>query len=88
MLVRGKYKYTYYVNERASLFDVERDPREDHDLALDPRRAPVLEEFERVLRTVVDPEEVSLRAKRDLGLIGPDGEDYTETLSVHDLPND
>ncbi len=88
MLVRGKYKYTYYVNERASLFDVERDPREDHDLALDPQYAPVLEEFERVLRTVIDPEEVSLRAKRDLGLIGPDGEDYTETLSVRDLPND
>lgn len=49
---------------------------------------PVPDELERVLRTVVDPEEVSLRAKRDLGLIGPDGEDYTETLSVRDLPDD
>lgn len=82
MLVRGDYKYTYYVNERSSLYNIVRDPQEMHDLAEDPACADVLRAFETLLYTVCDPEAVSLRAKRDLGLIGPDGEDYTETMSV------
>lgn len=82
MLVQGHYKYTYYVKERPSLFNLNEDPEENHDLALDAGYMPVLNQFEKLLRTIVDPEEVSLRAKSDLGLIGPNGEDYTETLSI------
>ena len=80
MLVQGDYKYTYYVGERPSLFNLARDPGENIDLARNPVYAPVLERFRQLLYTVVDPEAVALEAKRDLGLIGPDGEDYTETL--------
>jgi choline-sulfatase len=41
----------------------------------------MLEQFEAQLREIVDPEAVSLRAKRDLGLIGENGEDYTLTMT-------
>jgi choline-sulfatase len=85
MLVRGDYKYTYYVNDRPSLFNLREDPMEMNDLALDPAYASVLEEFETLLRGIVDPEAVSLRAKRDLGLIGKDGQDYTLTLTYPQL---
>ena len=78
MLVRGDYKYTWYAKARPSLFNVTDDPREMQDLAGDPRHAHVLAEFEALLRTILNPEEVSNRAKRDLGLIDPDGTDYTE----------
>ena len=86
MLVRGDYKYTYYVNERPTLHNLAEDPDEMTDLAGDSASAPMLGEFEALLRTVVDPEAVAGRAKRDFGLIAPDGEDYTETLTVADLP--
>ena len=85
MLVRGEHKYTHYVGERPSLFNVKRDPLENHDLGADPRHQRLVLEFERLLRSIVDPEAVALRAKRDLGLIGPDGTDYTETLTVAEL---
>ncbi len=85
MLVRGDYKYTYYVKERPSLFDVTADAKENHDLAGDARYASVLKEFEGLLRSVIDPEQVALRAKTQLGLIDPEGRDYTETLTVAQL---
>jgi choline-sulfatase len=82
MLVRDRYKYVYYVDEHSSLFDIADDPKELRDLALDERYRPVLRGFEKLLRSSIDPEEVASRAKQDLGLIGPDGTDYTVTLSV------
>jgi choline-sulfatase len=86
MLVRGDYKYTYHVNDRPTLYIVTDDPQEMKDLAGEPEYAPVLAEFERLLRTIVDPEEVSRQSKKDLGLIGKDGEDYTLTLTASELP--
>lgn len=85
MLVRGDYKYTYYVKEKPTLYNLRDDPQEKRDLAGLPEYAPMLKQFEVLLGTIVDPLEVSVRAKRDLGLIGPDGEDYTVTLTVSDL---
>ncbi len=85
MLVRGDYKYVYYVKERPELYNVKEDPLEDHDLAEDPAFAELLKEFEALLRTITDPEEISQLAKYDLGLLGEDGTDYTETLSVADV---
>ena len=77
MIARGDWKYIYYVNERPSLFNLTNDPGEMHDLAQDAAHADVLQEFDQLLRTVVDPEAIEMQAKRDLGLIGPDGHDYT-----------
>jgi choline-sulfatase len=85
MLVRNGFKYTYYVNDRPSLFNLQEDPKELRDLAQDERYAGLLREFEAKLREIVDPEEVSLRAKSDLGLIGPDGQDYTLSMTEPQL---
>jgi choline-sulfatase len=85
MIVRENYKYIYYVNERPSLFDIVRDPHELNDLAQDHRYYNVLQDFEKLLRSIGNPEEIAFRAKRDYGLIGSDGTDYTMTLSVNDL---
>lgn len=85
MLVQGDFKYTYYVNDRPSLYNVKEDPGECVDLAANPQYAGVLRMFEAQLRAIVDPEAVSHRAKRDLGLIGRNGEDYTLTMHVREL---
>nr|WP_144922101.1 sulfatase-like hydrolase/transferase [Paenibacillus bovis] len=85
MLVKGDYKYTYYVKERPTLYNIKHDPKENNELAHDPQYAEILREFEGLLRTILDPEEVSYRSKKDLGLISPDGKDYTETLTVQQL---
>lgn len=85
MIRMGDYKFTYYCNDRPTLYNLADDPPELHDLAADPAHAPVLAECEEVLRGILDPEAVALRSKRDLGLVGPAGEDYTETLSVDEL---
>ncbi|MFH5183662.1 hypothetical protein ACHHV8_14115 [Paenibacillus sp. TAB 01] len=52
-----------------------------HDLAGDEQYQELLASFEATLREIVDPEEVSWRAKGHLGLIGPNGEDYTLTMT-------
>jgi choline-sulfatase len=81
MLVRGDYKYTFYEKERSSLFHLPSDPQELNDLAGNPEYGSVISEFEILLRSICDPSEVSDRAKRDLGLIGPDGHDFTEDVT-------
>lgn len=78
MLVQGDYKYIYYVKERPALFNMRKDPQEMNDLAADPAYADILKIFEQTLRSICDPDAVADHAKRDLGLIGPDGMDYTD----------
>ena len=85
MLVKDNYKYTYYVNERPSLFNLKQDPHENIDLALKPEYSEILDEFKELLKTIVDPEKVSLCSKKDLGLIGTDNEDFTRTLTYEEL---
>lgn len=85
MLLDGRWKYVYYINGRPQLFDLEKDPREMNDLAGDPEYAEMLARFEKALRERVDFEGVSRRSKEDLGLIGPKGEDYTQTLTFQEL---
>ena len=63
MLRFGSYKYCHYVTHRPQLFDLEADPEELNDVAGEPRHAAVLEEGERRLREVIDPEAVDARAK-------------------------
>ena len=77
MLVRGRYKYHYYVGYRPELFDLEADPEEMHDLAKDPAYAHELTAFEKDLRRMLDPEAIDRRAKDDQNALvarhgGPD----------------
>jgi len=60
----GKFKYVHYVKYRPQLFDLERDPDEEHDLSSDPRYAKILSECEAKLRALLSPEEVDARAKK------------------------
>lgn len=85
MLRRGSLKYTHYDGGPPTLFDLDGDPHEDVDLAGDPAWAGSVAELEEALREIMDPEATSLRAKRDCGLIGPGGEDYTQTLTWQEL---
>ncbi len=65
MVRHGKYKYFYYVDYAPELYDLEADPEELHNLADDPAYGDLLGEFEAQLRSMVDPEEVNDRSKRD-----------------------
>jgi choline-sulfatase len=86
-MVRNKeFKYTYYTNSfPPTLFNMVEDPKELNDLASDSSYASLLKEFRASLDLICDPEATAYRSKEDLGLIGPTGEDYTETLSVQEL---
>src|SRR5690606_10000065 len=63
MIRTGDLKYTWYGDAPPTLYDLAADPGEMHDLAGDPAHAAALEKCERLLRDVVDPEAVALRAK-------------------------
>ncbi len=64
---------------------MQKDPCELENLAGKPEYRDVLAWFERKLREIVNPEEVSLRAKKDLGLISPEGVDYTKSLTMAEV---
>ena len=75
MLVNKQYKYIYYERERPSLFDMEADPQEMNDLALDPQYADIIKEFEAELNQLLDPIKVAQKARKQQGLITEDGKD-------------
>ncbi len=64
MVVRGRYKFHFYVGFAPELFDLETDPEELHDLAADPAHAAVVAEMDALLRGMLDPEAVDRRAKQ------------------------
>ena len=51
-------KYNYYVGARPQLFDLEADPGEFHDLAVDPGYAPVRADLHAEILRILDPEGV------------------------------
>jgi len=53
-LRRGNYKYIYYVGFAPELFDLEKDPKEEYNLAAEPNHRQLLEEFETLLRGIVE----------------------------------
>ncbi len=64
MVRKGKWKYVYYVEDYPSqLFDLEKDPMELYDLALDSKYTDKLITLEKELRIHVDPEKVDSKAK-------------------------
>ncbi len=65
MLRFGRWKYVHYEGYRSQLFDLEADPGETRDLALEPGHAAMLAEGERRLRAICDPSEVNARAFAD-----------------------
>lgn len=65
MIRHGRWKYIHYVGYRPELFDIESDPHEARDLALDPQHAGTVAECERALRAILDPEAVSAQAFAD-----------------------
>ena len=62
MLRNRQYKYIYHVNNPPQLFDTIDDPEECRDLAQSSDHREVLENFERELRDLIDPEAVDTRA--------------------------
>ncbi|MFO7870457.1 MAG: sulfatase-like hydrolase/transferase [Kiritimatiellia bacterium] len=77
MLCRGDFKYTWYESFPPSLYNLAEDPGENRDLAQDPEFADLVRDFEKELRSLVNPEAISLKAKRDLGVITADGRDLS-----------
>lgn len=65
MLRDHQYKYVYYVNDPPQLFDLQADPQECHDLAASPQHQSILQDFEKRLRVLLNPEAVDIRAKSD-----------------------
>lgn len=61
----GRYKYVHYEGYRPQLFDLENDPWETRDLALEPGHEGTIADGEKRLRAICDPTEVSERAFRD-----------------------
>jgi choline-sulfatase len=75
MLTNKQYKYIYYERNRPSLFDMQADPQEVNDLALDPAYAEQIKAFEAELYSMLDPVKVAVLARKDQGLITADGKD-------------
>ena len=65
MLRFGRWKYVHYEGYRPQLFDLEADPGETRDIALDPAHAATLADGERRLRAICDPAAVNARAFAD-----------------------
>jgi choline-sulfatase len=61
----GRYKYVHYEGYRPQLHDLEADPLETRDLALESGHEAILAECERRLRAVCDPSAVTARAFAD-----------------------
>ncbi len=67
MLRWDRWKYVYYVGYRPQLFDLDADPQERHDRALEDSEevAAALAEGERRLRAVCDPEAIDAQCFAD-----------------------
>lgn len=65
MIRHGRFKYIYHAGYRPELFDLAADPGETRDLAELPESRPALDDCEKALRALLDPEAVSARAFAD-----------------------
>lgn len=65
MLKRGDYKLCHYVGNQPQLFNIDIDPLENSDLALNPDYAEIRSTLEDALYEIVDPESEDARAKEN-----------------------
>jgi choline-sulfatase len=65
MLRAGDYKLIHHVDAPPQLFNLASDPIEAHDLAADLGACALLEEMERHLHTICDPQAVDQQARVD-----------------------
>jgi choline-sulfatase len=65
MIRKGRFKYVYYAGMPPQLFDLDSDPQEARDLAREPGYRGLVEDCERELRRVVDPDAADALAKAD-----------------------
>lgn len=63
MLRQNNWKYIEYAGYPAQLFDLDSDPDELHDLSTNATCADTLANMSKLLRTILDPEDVDKRAK-------------------------
>lgn len=61
----GDFKLIYHVDMPSQLFDLSKDPDEEHDLLGGGASHPMADELFASLREIVDPDEVDRRAKSD-----------------------
>lgn len=64
MIRHGQYKYIYYVDYPAQLFDLKADPEELHDLGSDPAHAATREICHARLMAMCDPVAVDKRVRK------------------------
>lgn len=83
VLISGDWKYTWFEYYPPTLYNLKDDPQEMRNLAGEPDKAGLLADFERRLRRICNPEGVSARAKKQSGLIAPDGEDLTADKAAY-----
>ena len=57
MIRRGDFKYNYYVNDMAELYNLRQDPKEMRNLALEPASAGTVSELKAQLFQWHKPEE-------------------------------
>lgn len=79
MLMNDTYKYTWFESFPPTLYNIVDDPQEDRNLAEELEYAEMLGAFEDELRSRINPEKVSRKAKRDMGVITPDGRDLSKS---------
>jgi choline-sulfatase len=65
MLREGDYKYIYYVEHECELYNIKNDPDEHNNIALNKEYKYLVEEYDSRLRSILNPEEVDLRARAD-----------------------
>ena len=77
-MLRDKvYKFIYYIDYPAELFDMSKDPYEESDLGRLPEYAGIVQHYEMSLRKILNPEAVDATAKADQAVViarhgGPD----------------